>query len=155
MGYTIVGLKDKILEMYPEIERHGVSVNLVFDAVKDAYIVKMHRDGHELTVRVYAASTVAMEAALVCRTCGRELRTAGNPTINAANEFRCIALYVDGLGQNKAMPFIVKSETWNGRRATVDETVYGRIPKERVQSILVDDSTNPVLFEAFWSQLQS
>ena len=52
MSYTIVGLKDKILEMYPEIERHGVSVSLVFDAVKDAYIVKMHRDGHELTTHL-------------------------------------------------------------------------------------------------------
>lgn len=110
--------------------------------------------GHDLTVKTYRAGTLTVETALVCRTCGRELRTAGNPTINAALEFRCIALYVDGMGQNKAMAFIVKSETWSGRRAAVDETVYGRIPKERVQSILVDDSTNPVLFEAFWSQLQ-
>ncbi len=111
--------------------------------------------GHDLTVKTYRAGTLTVEAALVCRTCGRELRTAGNPTINAAIVFRCIALYVDELGQNKAIPFIVKSETWNGRRAAVDETVYNRIPKERVQSILVDDSTNPALFEAFWTELQT
>ncbi len=110
--------------------------------------------GHDLTVRTYRAGTLTVETALICRTCGRELRTASNPTINAAIESRCIALYVDTIGQNKAMPFIIKSETWNGRRAAVDETVYGLIPKERVQSILVDDSTNPALFEAFWSQLQ-
>lgn len=78
-----------------------------------------------------------------------------NDTINAALEFRCIALYVDAMGQNKALPLIVKSETWNGRRAAVDETVYSRIPKERVQSILIEDNTNPALFDAFWSELQS
>jgi hypothetical protein len=111
--------------------------------------------GHDLTIKTYRAGTLTVETALVCRTCGRELRTASNPTINAAIEFRCIALYVDAMGQNKAMPFMVKSETWNGRRAAVDETVYSRILKERVQSILIEDNTNPALFDAFWSELQS
>lgn len=52
MSYSIVALKDKILEMYPELEGHGVAVNVVFDAAKDAYVVRMHRDGHELTTHV-------------------------------------------------------------------------------------------------------
>ena len=52
MGYTIVALKDKVLEMYPELEQHGVTVNLAFDAVKDAYILKMHKDAHELTTHL-------------------------------------------------------------------------------------------------------
>lgn len=52
MSYSIVGLKDKILEMYPEIEKRGVTVNLVFDAAKDAYIVTMHRDGHQLSTHL-------------------------------------------------------------------------------------------------------
>jgi hypothetical protein len=52
MGYTIVGLKDKILEMYPELGQRGVAVNLVFDAEKDAYIVKMHQGSHELTTHL-------------------------------------------------------------------------------------------------------
>ena len=52
MGYTIVGLKAKILEMYPELERHGVAVNLVFDAEKDAYVLKMHKGSHELTTHL-------------------------------------------------------------------------------------------------------
>ena len=110
--------------------------------------------GHDLTVKTYRAGAITVETALVCRTCGRELRTASNPTINAAIEFRCIAMYVDARRQNKAMPFYVQSETWSGRRAAVDAVVYGHIPKERVQSILVDDSTNPALFKAFWSQLR-
>jgi len=52
MGYTVVGLKDKILEMYPELEQHGVSVTLVFDPEKDAYVVKMHRGDRELTTHL-------------------------------------------------------------------------------------------------------
>jgi hypothetical protein len=55
MGYTVIGLKDKILEMYPELELHGVTVNLVFDAAKDAYVVKMHRGTHELTTHLERA----------------------------------------------------------------------------------------------------
>ncbi|HEY6000034.1 MAG TPA: hypothetical protein VI078_12160 [bacterium] len=52
MGYTIVALKDKILEMYPELDQHGVTVGLVFDAAKDAYVVKMERDHHVLTTHL-------------------------------------------------------------------------------------------------------
>jgi hypothetical protein len=52
MGYTIVGLKDKILEMYPELERHGVEVSLSFNAEKDAYVLKMRKDAHELTTHL-------------------------------------------------------------------------------------------------------
>jgi alanyl-tRNA synthetase len=52
MGYTILGLKEKILEMYPELERNQAAVNLVFDAEKGAYVVKMHRGSHELTTHL-------------------------------------------------------------------------------------------------------
>ena len=55
MGYSIVALKDKILQMYPEIEQHRLAVNLVFDTVKDAYVVTVHRDGHELTTHLERA----------------------------------------------------------------------------------------------------
>jgi hypothetical protein len=52
MGYTIVALKDKILEMYPEIEKHGISVGLYFSEEKNAYILKFKRDAHELTTHL-------------------------------------------------------------------------------------------------------
>ena len=52
MGYTIVGLKEKVLEMYPELERQGIAVNLSFDATKDAYVLKMHKGAHELTTHL-------------------------------------------------------------------------------------------------------
>jgi hypothetical protein len=52
MGYTIVALKEKIMEMYPEIERHGISVGLTFDEEKNAYIVKFDKEGQELTTHL-------------------------------------------------------------------------------------------------------
>lgn len=52
MGYTNVALKDKILEMYPEIIDHGISVSLDFSEEKNAYIVKFKRDSHELTTHL-------------------------------------------------------------------------------------------------------
>ena len=52
MGYTIVALKDKILEMYPDIAKHGISVGLVFNEEKNAYIVKFTKDKHELTTHL-------------------------------------------------------------------------------------------------------
>jgi hypothetical protein len=52
MGYTKVALEDKILEMYPEITKYGISVSLNFDQKKDAYIVKFKKDKHELTTHL-------------------------------------------------------------------------------------------------------
>lgn len=52
MGYNKVALEDKILEMYPEIAKHGISVGLVFDEQKNAYIVKLTKDKHELTTHL-------------------------------------------------------------------------------------------------------
>ncbi len=52
MGYTNVALKDKIVEMYPDIEKHGISVSLDFDTGKNAYIVKFKKDKHELTTHL-------------------------------------------------------------------------------------------------------
>lgn len=48
MGYTNVALEDKIAGMYPEIERHGIAVNIDFDKEKNAFVVKFKKDGHEL-----------------------------------------------------------------------------------------------------------
>lgn len=49
MGYTNVYLKEKILEMYPDIQKFGISVGLDFDKDKNAYIIKFKKDGKELT----------------------------------------------------------------------------------------------------------
>ncbi len=48
MAYSQVALEDKILEMYPEIRKHGISVGLRFDEDKDVWVVKFRKDHHEL-----------------------------------------------------------------------------------------------------------
>ena len=52
MGYTNVALKDKIMAMYPEIEKHKIVVNLDFSQEKNAYIVKFKRGAGELTTHL-------------------------------------------------------------------------------------------------------
>lgn len=52
MGYTNVALKDKILEIYPEITEHNISASLDFSGEKNSYIVKFKRGSHELTTHL-------------------------------------------------------------------------------------------------------
>lgn len=52
MGYTNVALKDKIMEMYPEIAEHGVSVSLDFNRELKTYDVKLKKDSHELMTHI-------------------------------------------------------------------------------------------------------
>ena len=52
MGYTNVALKEKILEMYPEIRQHDLSVGLDFNVQKNAYIVTFKRGKEELTTHL-------------------------------------------------------------------------------------------------------
>lgn len=52
MGYTIVALKDKILEMYPEVTKYNISVSLEFSEEKNAYIIKFKKNHHELTTHL-------------------------------------------------------------------------------------------------------
>jgi hypothetical protein len=49
MGYTNVALKDKIMEMYPDIAKFKLAVSLDFDKEKNAYIVKLKKGAKELT----------------------------------------------------------------------------------------------------------
>lgn len=48
MKYTNVALKNKITEMYPEIEKHNIKVSLSFNDEKGAYILKFRRGADEL-----------------------------------------------------------------------------------------------------------
>jgi len=56
MGYTMDDLKSKILEMYPEISKYAIDVNLEFSVPKNAYIVHFKhdksKDKHELTTHL-------------------------------------------------------------------------------------------------------
>lgn len=70
MSYTIVALKEKILEMYPELERHQVAVNLVFDAEKEAYVLRLHGGSHELTTHLERADADACMNGVKCVSLG-------------------------------------------------------------------------------------
>lgn len=52
MRYTNVALKDKIMEMYPEIMKHDLSVGLDFDEQKNAYIITFKRGTELLTTHL-------------------------------------------------------------------------------------------------------
>jgi TusE/DsrC/DsvC family sulfur relay protein len=43
MGYTLVGLKEKILEVYPEISEHGISARVEFSEEKQTYIITFRK----------------------------------------------------------------------------------------------------------------
>jgi len=47
MGYTKDDLEKKLFEMYPEIERFGLSVSLEFDDGKDAWVVSFEKGSHK------------------------------------------------------------------------------------------------------------
>ncbi len=48
MAYADEALIEKIRGMYPDIEKHGISVSLEFSKEKNAYIIKFRKDEHEL-----------------------------------------------------------------------------------------------------------
>ena len=52
MTYTNVALKDKVLEMYPEIKEQNISVGLDFDEGKNAYILTFKRGMEVLTTHL-------------------------------------------------------------------------------------------------------
>ena len=47
MGYTQVALEDKLVEMYPELERNGIAVSLEFDKKKNAWVIHFTRENHK------------------------------------------------------------------------------------------------------------
>ncbi len=52
MAYTNVALKDKIIEMYPEIGAKQISVGLDFSEEKNAYVVTFRRGNEALTTHL-------------------------------------------------------------------------------------------------------
>ncbi len=47
MSYTMNNLRDKLLEMYPEITKEGLSLDLEFDEPKNAWIIHFEKGGHK------------------------------------------------------------------------------------------------------------
>lgn len=47
MGSDKEALKQKLLEIYPEISRFGLSLDLTFDEAKNAWVVTFQKGPHE------------------------------------------------------------------------------------------------------------
>jgi len=52
MAYSNVALKNKIQEMYPEINQNNIAVGLDFNDEKDAYEVTFKKNRHELSTYI-------------------------------------------------------------------------------------------------------
>jgi len=52
MAYSNVALKDKIMEMYPEIGEHGISMGLDFNRELKTYDIKLRKGSHELVTHL-------------------------------------------------------------------------------------------------------
>ena len=74
MGYTIVGLKEKILEMYPEIPKLGVVSTLTFDDAKQAYVLKLQKGPHELSTYIDKPDADRCMDGHVCVSLGVQVR---------------------------------------------------------------------------------
>jgi hypothetical protein len=75
MGYTQVGLENKILEMYPEITEHGFAPMMSFDKEQDMWIVKLKKGKDEFTVRLKKKDADACMDGTYCESFGAEIRT--------------------------------------------------------------------------------
>ena len=47
MSYSEADLRQKLLEMYPEITKYDLSLSLSFDQEKDAWIVSFEKENHK------------------------------------------------------------------------------------------------------------
>lgn len=66
MSYTLDELKAKILDFYPEIEKHQLQTDLTFDKDKNAYVIKIKKGKHELTTFLDKPDA---DACLDCKKC--------------------------------------------------------------------------------------
>ena len=73
MGYTQVALEDKILDMYPEITKSGISSRIRFDAEKDTWLVTLKKDGQEFTACLNKEDADACMDNTYCESFGKEI----------------------------------------------------------------------------------
>ena len=74
MGYTQVGLEDKILVMYPEVR--DLSPRFSYDAGKDTWVVKLKKGSKEQTVHLCKADADACMDNTYCESFGKEIKEA-------------------------------------------------------------------------------
>lgn len=49
MSYSMNELKAKIVDFYPDIEKHQLKTSMTFDQEKNAYVIKIQKGKHALT----------------------------------------------------------------------------------------------------------
>jgi hypothetical protein len=49
MSYSLDALKAKIVDFYPEIDKHQLETSMTFDKDKNAYVIKINKGEHVLT----------------------------------------------------------------------------------------------------------
>jgi hypothetical protein len=49
MTYSLDSLKAKIIDFYPEVEKHQLETSLTFDKDKNAFVIKIKKGKHALT----------------------------------------------------------------------------------------------------------
>jgi len=49
MTYSLDALKAKIVDFYPEVEKHQLDTKLTFDKEKKAFVIKIQKGKHKLT----------------------------------------------------------------------------------------------------------
>jgi len=76
MGYTLVALENKLLDMYPEIREKNISPRLSFNESKNAWMVKLVKDGKEKTVCLEKEDADACMDNQYCETFGSDLKKA-------------------------------------------------------------------------------
>jgi hypothetical protein len=47
MGYTQADLKNKLMQMYPEVKKYGLALDLAFDDDKTAWVVTFQKGNHQ------------------------------------------------------------------------------------------------------------
>jgi hypothetical protein len=74
MGYTQVGLEDKILDMYPEVR--SLSPRFSYDEGKEAWSVTLKKGSQEQTVYLCKPDADACMDNTYCETFGKEIKEA-------------------------------------------------------------------------------
>ncbi len=74
MSYTIESLKEKILEMYPELARRGVASTLSYDRDQKAYVLKLKKGPHELATFIDQPDASRCLDGHVCVALGIQIR---------------------------------------------------------------------------------
>ena len=52
MKHTLAEFKDKVHQMYPDLDKHGVHSTVTFDKAKNAYVLELKKDVHHLATYI-------------------------------------------------------------------------------------------------------